>query len=726
MADDINVKVQATTTSVGTAFAEAGAAVKGFAADTKTEIAGVNDTLMGMQSAFLKITAVLAGGAIFKSVIESTFQWKDAVEQLSKQFGESAEAASGFNAAIKIVGGNSDMAVSAMFKMDRQVRTNEKTLNDLGIATRDTNGNFLDQQTIFMNGLRAVEQYKQGTDANIVSQFVFGRSQSDMITLHKLNNDKLQEGAQLAQQWGLSLDENGIAKTEHYQQSLNKLDLQFQGVKQTIMNELLPGLASTADGFNKDSVGIKVVVDMIKVLETAFIGLEEVANIIMTEIGRELALMVSHFEQAGKVMSDIANLDFTKAGADKREGRQQRADIDSGAHDKNINDANDAQVALKTLWGLIDTAPQAALDAANGTGGTKGAPAGLGKNGGGNKLTEDEQLAKEETAFTLAQNQIQLQSKRDQLQAEVDAGKITEAQKIQQLQDLATQELAFDEKALDDEIASGNLSVLQLQQLNDKKVLLQEKYNADILKMNLELAAAEKKQREQDLSVWKQGFDSIGSAFKGMVTGILQGTQTWQQTLQKFWTNILSSFVETCEKLAMKWLWTELTKTSATTAGETERLAVTAAAQKTGGAMETATSQKEIGQSAATAAAHVYSSVAAIPLIGWLLAPPAAAAAFVAVEAFGSSLPAFADGAWNLPSDMTARVHKGEMILPAPFAQDLRNKGGSSFGSQGNPQFYISAIDGQSVKNMLINNADTIHGVIKNGQRNNALRSMQT
>lgn len=44
-------------------------------------------------------------------------------------------------------------------------------------------------------------------------------------------------------------------------------------------------------------------------------------------------------------------------------------------------------------------------------------------------------------------------------------------------------------------------------------------------------------------------------------------------------------------------------------------------------------------------------------------------------------LPSFATGAWNLPSDMVAQVHKGEMIVPRDIAERLR--GGRAFGGGG-------------------------------------------
>ncbi len=42
---------------------------------------------------------------------------------------------------------------------------------------------------------------------------------------------------------------------------------------------------------------------------------------------------------------------------------------------------------------------------------------------------------------------------------------------------------------------------------------------------------------------------------------------------------------------------------------------------------------------------------------------------------FGDMLPSFDVGSYNLPSDMIAKVHKGEMIIPAKEAQQIRSNG---------------------------------------------------
>jgi len=52
------------------------------------------------------------------------------------------------------------------------------------------------------------------------------------------------------------------------------------------------------------------------------------------------------------------------------------------------------------------------------------------------------------------------------------------------------------------------------------------------------------------------------------------------------------------------------------------------------------------------------------------------------------TLPSFAAGAWSVPRDMVANIHKDEMIMPKPFAEDYRNRaaggGGMTIIVQGN------------------------------------------
>jgi tape measure domain-containing protein len=83
----------------------------------------------------------------------------------------------------------------------------------------------------------------------------------------------------------------------------------------------------------------------------------------------------------------------------------------------------------------------------------------------------------------------------------------------------------------------------------------------------------------------------------------------------------------------------------------------------------------QITVDSATAAMAAYKSLVGIPFIGPALAVAAAASTLVyGAERISQvkSAPSFEVGADEIPIDMAAQVHKGEMIIPATFAESIR------------------------------------------------------
>ena len=109
----------------------------------------------------------------------------------------------------------------------------------------------------------------------------------------------------------------------------------------------------------------------------------------------------------------------------------------------------------------------------------------------------------------------------------------------------------------------------------------------------------------------------------------------------------------------------------------------------------------EVERQAAVAAAGAFAATAAIPIIGPELAPGAGAAALAAVQAM-APMASFAVGAWELPHDMIAQVHAGEMIIPAGPAAAIRAGGNGSGtvatgGGGGDVHLHVHAVDAGSV-----------------------------
>lgn len=130
-------------------------------------------------------------------------------------------------------------------------------------------------------------------------------------------------------------------------------------------------------------------------------------------------------------------------------------------------------------------------------------------------------------------------------------------------------------------------------------------------------------------------------------------------------------FTRIGQKLA-QWLGFETAKTTATTTESGTRAAEDAAVTAEAIASAKAQAAGQIPALAATGAAAAMASVAAIPVIGWAMAPGVGQAHLE--QAMGYMAIASAAGGWErVPYDgAMTELHKDEMVLPASVANTVR------------------------------------------------------
>ncbi|HVA15462.1 MAG TPA: hypothetical protein VNF99_19595 [Stellaceae bacterium] len=255
---------------------------------------------------------------------------------------------------------------------------------------------------------------------------------------------------------------------------------------------------------------------------------------------------------------------------------------------------------------------------------------------------------------------------------------------------------------------------------------------------------------------WVKSFANLDGAFTASIAGMILGTETWQKAVRKLSQTALTDLVDLAQKelaiwiaketgltqataagnaartasdttwhsgllttiaqVLARWLGLETAKTGATAAGNTARTASDTAAAVASAIAAVAHGMAMIEISAAEAAAAAFADMAELGLPGLAAAPGVAAATFGTVMGFGTGLGAglfsAEGGAWSVPSDMLAMVHKQESILPAGVAQPMRDFfSGGAAGTGGGGDSYaitIQAIDTQSGAQFLMNNAGAI------------------
>ena len=326
----------------------------------------------------------------------------------------------------------------------------------------------------------------------------------------------------------------------------------------------------------------------------------------------------------------------------------------------------------------------------------------------GQKITEilrsdasaDEQISNEK-----------FQQKKQLLQREVEAGRITNAQMIDAEIALTQKMFEQDLTRLQAEMQANKGRVVDENSVANQIREVETKLNADLATLRAQRELAEQKDTQRRLQNWEKTHKGLLNSERQLIDGVLSGNQNMETLLERMAFSRFENLVVGEAKTM------------------TERLLI----QQTGADEDKAISLKsaleQIANDAAKAASATYAAVAAIPVVGPLLAPEAAAAAAVAVFGF-EAMTSAAGGQWSVPYDgQLTELHKEEMVMPAYLANPMRRavvnmaSGGTAGGNAGSVvhhhhyQVNISAHDARSVQAWANENAKTLAGALNRHAR---------
>lgn len=230
---------------------------------------------------------------------------------------------------------------------------------------------------------------------------------------------------------------------------------------------------------------------------------------------------------------------------------------------------------------------------------------------------------------------------------------------------------------------------------------------------------------------YRRSFEQVGSSVSGQVMGMIRGQETLRQAASHVALSIVQSFIQARIRAVADWaagvaaenaltLTGEATKTAAVTAGTAARTGAVEAGSVASAASTLAAVAKSIVASAAETFAGIFGFLS--PVMGPAAAGPAVAGQ-ATVMAAAAALPSFDGGAWSLPADTVAQVHRGEMIVPAGPAQQLRDaagRGGGGVTVNHQTQFNVAAMDARDVGRFLRGNGKAILRAVDDSVRKGA------
>ena len=296
----------------------------------------------------------------------------------------------------------------------------------------------------------------------------------------------------------------------------------------------------------------------------------------------------------------------------------------------------------------------------------------------------------EDTNFRIQSSKIDLQTKKQQLAELAAAGRISREDELKQTIELHKEEARLNKEALADELKNLDLSDLARKKINDKILLEDKKLAADTAALNRQITT-------ESAKLWTNLGHTIQSSLGNALSSIVLQTQSVGSALRSMFKSVTDSMVKMLVEMGLE---------------QAKQFIMRKMMGK-----EAAVS--DITAGAGAYAVNAMSSVAAIPLYGWAMAPGVGAEAFGTAMGFLGSVFSAASG-FDIPAGLNpmTQLHSREMVLPEEHADTIRSlKGGQA------PQvhFNITAMDGKDVHRVLTKHQETLYRVLREGGRNGRL-----
>ena len=747
MANDAQIIIGADTSELVAALKGAQAAVSSSVAEMKESLGGLGESFEMLSGAFMGITAVLAGGKIFKEAINSSMEFVAQVKSISKVMGVTTEAASEMNVALKLVGLTSEDLTSASMKLLKQIKSNETAINDMGLQTKDSNGHLRNMMDLTLDAVNLLKDYKEGADRDAAAMYMFGRSAQEVMQLQKLNSDVMEKATDIAEKYHLKIGAEGVESAKKYKMAMAELGIVWEAMCDQVGEILIPILTNLAGWFGEVGPGVMMVFKT--VLESVVLAFESLYQIILL-CGIDIAKLVNFFgvdmtESIKKMEEQVVKSDnrlrammakpIERSPTEENEsaGGNKRFE---GFGDKNKKDPSrvnewDAKLAEakvyyqkendlrdmskeqeKAYWTNIEQTQKLTN---NESIELRKKVAALDLEIMKKSIKDGEGLAKEAISEYQRNGLDEIAIEEEKAKRKKDLGEISAQDFIKQQQTYEDQRYQIEQIAqnarieLQKQDPSQDPVALQIQL--DKLLEIRQKHAKQVEQLNTALA----NQTKQD---FQNMLAPIENAVSTSVQGMIQGTTTLQKAMQNLMQSILASFVSSLTKMAGEWIATELVKTGSAKAGSAIRQAL--GIEETSATIATKTTEGAavVSVNAAEMATGAAGAVAPTPFIG----PGLAAAAFASAMALGLSAKSLfsASGGFDIPAGANplTQLHASEMVLPAHIANPLRESLANGGAGGGDTHLHVHAVDAPSVERLFRDNGHLLAREMRRQARN--------
>jgi len=472
-----------------------------------------------MMSRFGEVAGIGISIEGIKRLVEGMAELGKHTEDMSHMLGVSTTSVQEFGYLAKLTGTDADSMALAMARFQvaitkAQNPTSQQAaaLRAFGLSAKELLGLPLDQQ--MARFADAVSRFADGTNKT-ADIGLLNRALVPLIPLLDQGSAGFAKVKQHAEETAAIMTGQTIKALADLNTSLVEAKASLVGISGTLVGVFAPDLTEAINKLNEFVSTLAIMI------ETEYVSID---------IGSRLEVLGLKTVRLVKAFEDLRNMHPMEAWKDLSIGQ---AAIDGLEKKINGDLAPVIAKAREQLKLLLAPPPE--------SGGGKKQPPPADTNRGAENSARMTAMNAE---ITLADKQYQ--SDVAHINALAKFGGMTERQKTDAVRNAVNAREDAELAALNKEEAAGNLSVLQVQQIEDKKIAIYQK----------SYAARQKgadQSYEQEEATAKKVADSIASAFNSQLQSILSGHESFTQGMQKMFVSMIEMMLSKLITLVAEW-----------------------------------------------------------------------------------------------------------------------------------------------------------------------------
>ncbi|MFL9610179.1 hypothetical protein ACKF11_08860 [Methylobacillus sp. Pita2] len=312
---------------------------------------GLRGKIEGLRGQLAAVAAVAVAGRWLKGAADDANLLTQENVRLSRELGISASEAQALQMALQGAGATTDGFREAHKKINEQLGSNEKLFRELGVATRDSNGNLRSGIAIMNDTNAALMKFREGTDRNVQGLKIYTDNWKDVNALLDMTPEKMEAARERAAALGLVVGEENTRASREYTESMAGVMQVWDGARNAIGSALMPVLTQLGNWFSAiGPAAITVIRGAIGGLASVFWGMRMVVETVIQLVMLQFERLSARIGQVVSVTMRAIQGDWSGAKAAWDRGQAELEAINEKRLGNILKTAEDTR---EKLWNLF-------------------------------------------------------------------------------------------------------------------------------------------------------------------------------------------------------------------------------------------------------------------------------------------------------------------------------------------------------------------------------------